>query len=167
MQVSSTAKNIIKKGLFVETVFLHRSFSEKHLCLSIYKNTTKGSKGKPMESRSPKVILVVEDDFMIRFMCVRTLSKENYRVLESENPEEAIAMCNKEEHIDLMILDKNLPSMHGKRLYDTLKLLQKNTDVLFISGFGESEANENFLPKPFFPEDLKKKVADILQGESL
>ena len=49
-------------------------------------------------------VLIVDDEKLIRDVIKEYLLKENFEVLEAENGEEAIDMCNKHA-VDLMILD--------------------------------------------------------------
>ena len=70
-------------------------------------------------------ILVVDDEKLIRDVIKEYLLKENFEVLEAENGEEAIDMCNKHT-IDLMILDIMMPKMDGYMTTREIRILKNN-----------------------------------------
>jgi FixJ family two-component response regulator len=71
-----------------------------------------------------------------------------------------------------MITDVVMPQMSGKELADRLALLHPEMTVFFMSGYTDSDltgygaldSNQHFIPKPFRPMDLVKKVRDFLDA---
>jgi FixJ family two-component response regulator len=69
-----------------------------------------------------------------------------------------------------MITDVVMPQMSGKELADRLAPLHPEMAVFFMSGYTDSdltgygapESSPHFIPKPFRPMDLVKKVRDFL-----
>ena len=120
-----------------------------------------------------ETILVVEDDIDVRELIVKFLTKYNYNVLEAGDVETAIkSACNHSNNIHLLITDVVMPVMSGRDLSDNI--LQNNPDlkVLFVSGYTDDvimhhnilDENVNFLAKPFGPEDLIRKVREVLDS---
>jgi len=71
-----------------------------------------------------------------------------------------------------MITDVVMPQMSGKELADRLAPLHPEMAVFFISGYtgsdltgyGAPASTQHFIPKPFRPMDLVKKVRDFLDA---
>ena len=53
-------------------------------------------------------VLVVEDDFFVRCDIAGCLREAGYAVIETENGEDAIALCKSEMTIDMVFTDINL-----------------------------------------------------------
>ena len=100
-------------------------------------------------------ILVVDDEKLIRDVIKEYLLKENFEVLEAENGEEAIDMCNKHT-IDLMMLDIMMPKMDGYTAYKTIKG-QRRIPTIILSARSEEYDKllgfdlgiDDFIAKPF------------------
>ena len=84
---------------------------------------------------------------------------------------EAILTAEKyHSHIDLMITDIVIPHMSGHELAERFSPIRPQMKVLYISGYSEEMvANQSvvrreiqFHQKPFLPEDIAKKVREIL-----
>jgi len=55
------------------------------------------------------VVLVVEDDWLVRDFLVSHLQEAGWRVLEADSAEQAIAMLKAGQHIDIVIASGNAP----------------------------------------------------------
>jgi response regulator RpfG family c-di-GMP phosphodiesterase len=63
-----------------------------------------------------------------------------------------------------------MPKKNGKEVYDEVKKIKPDIKALFVSGYSESvihnhgidEEGLNFLSKPVSPNDLLKKVREVL-----
>ena len=74
--------------------------------------------------------------------------------------------------IHLMVSDVVMPQMSGKELADRMAPLHPEMTVFFMSGYTDSDLtsygapgpSQHFIPKPFRPMDLVKKVRDILDA---
>ena len=117
-------------------------------------------------------ILVVDDEKLIRDVIKEYLLKENFEVLEAENGEEAIDICNKHA-VDLMILDIMMPKMDGIQM--TMKL-RENHDFPVIMLSAKSEevdkimglniGADDYVTKPFRPLELLARVNSQLRRYS-
>jgi|GEM_PF-2064792 len=139
-------------------------------------------KSKPLLSRDhveflPKgteTILLVEDETAVRELAGRILREQGYTVLEAANGEEALRLFqkNEEKEIHLLLADVVMPQLGGLELAERLMVKQPDLKVLLISGYTNSTTlpydlgskNRIFLPKPFPPEALVRKVREVLDS---
>ena len=120
-----------------------------------------------------ETILVVEDEDALRTLLCRFFRLYGYDVLEARHGGEALLLSERHRGpIHLMVTDVVMPQMSGKELADRLAPLHPEMTVFFMSGYadgdltayGAPEPSEHFIPKPFRPMDLVKKVRDILDA---
>ena len=112
-----------------------------------------------------KRILVVDDDAMNLMLTKRILEKQ-YNVLLAESGKEALNKM-KGEKIDLILLDIAMPGMNGIETFERMKEISVDIPVIFLtaSGYEDDVRNAirlgavNYLKKPFFPQELMKRVA--------
>lgn len=101
------------------------------------------------------VILLVEDEEIVRNFTVRALKRQGHDVLVAANAAEALVCSNERPRIDLLITDVSLPGMDGCELTRLFRDLHPKAAVIVTSGHRESEvlpagATETvFLAKPF------------------
>jgi CheY-like chemotaxis protein len=105
-------------------------------------------------------------------MLVRTLHERGYVVLEASNGEQALLMVQEQpdRKIDLLVTDMVMPGFGGNFLAERLKTICPTLKVLFMSGYTDQVITgqdvlgqeNNFLSKPFMPDDLARKVRQVL-----
>jgi CheY-like chemotaxis protein len=115
----------------------------------------------------PSIILVVEDDAIVRMLIVDVLEELEYTVLEADGSEKALEFLNDEDqYIDLMMTDVGLPVMDGRELAVQARMLRPELPILFASGYAESievPDGMHVIGKPFSIDQLRDKVKDILE----
>jgi two-component system cell cycle sensor histidine kinase/response regulator CckA len=113
------------------------------------------------------LILLVEDEGLVRGITARLLRARGYQVLEAEDGEAALDLARAHAgDIDLMISDVVMPGMDGPSLLAAAKPYLKDAPVLFISGYAEAEFSDllegepqvSFLPKPLDIKTLAEQV---------
>ena len=118
-------------------------------------------------STPASIILVVEDDAIVRMLIVDVLEELEYKVLEADGSEQALEFLNdKNQNIDLMMTDVGLPGMDGRELATEARLVRPALPILFASGYAESiEVPEGMqvIGKPFSIDQLRDKVKNINQ----
>ena len=75
-----------------------------------------------------------------------------------------------EEDIDLLLLDVVMPGRNGKEVYKEIRRSKPNVKVLFASGYtgdvvlskGVRDQAINYISKPLTPNELLKKVREVL-----
>ncbi len=116
-------------------------------------------------------ILIAEDEPDIRELVAFMLRFAGYEVLAASNGEEALQTATREVP-DLVLMDVRMPRMTG---YDACRMMKANPElrdvpVVFLSAKGqESEIQsgleagaEEYLLKPFSPDELTNRVRTIL-----
>ncbi|MBP9890754.1 MAG: response regulator [Planctomycetes bacterium] len=118
-----------------------------------------------------EVILLVEDESMVREYAAFTLRSFGYKVVHAPNGDTALKSSRElEGRIDLLVTDVIMPGLSGKALAETLVRERPGLKVLFCSGYtantivhhGVLDEDVNFLPKPFTPMALGRKVREVL-----
>ena len=117
-----------------------------------------------------EVILVVDDEDMVRNLVVMQLRSLGYQVLEASDVRRAEQILASAEPIDLLLTDLSMPGdMTGPELAKEAKLRRPGLKALIMSGrdddaLSQSEQNVHFLPKPFIRMDLALKVREALDA---
>ena len=107
------------------------------------------------------VILVADDEALIRNLVTLLLQQEGYFVLSAADGHEGLELSRKYPgKIDLLIMDVTMPRMNGTDLCGHLLEERPGIKVLVMSGNDITEivsqnANMPFLPKPFDGQTLK------------
>jgi DNA-binding response OmpR family regulator len=115
-------------------------------------------------------VLVVDDEAPIRANIAAILSPTGLRVLLAEDGFRALGLL--EEAVDLAIVDRQMPGMHGFDLVRALRILQPRVRVLLLAPRGHAEPPSEFpgwqpvpaLAKPFTPAALLAQVRRALHG---
>ncbi len=117
-----------------------------------------------------KKVLLVEDEEDIRLVEKEILQILGFEVLEAENGKEAIEIFKKEDNIDVVLIDWNMPVIDGKDCILSIRKISKDVPIIVISGAISKEI-ENFqskklingtINKPFTKEDIIKKLNLII-----
>ncbi len=134
----------------------------------------RGWKAKSPEKAAggEELVLLVEDERLVRGLAARVLRRAGYTVLEAERGEEALGIVKEESRpIQLLVTDVVMPGMTGKELATRLSETHPRMAILFTSGYGEDfiarhgvlEDRLNFIPKPYTPNELLEKVRAVLE----
>jgi two-component system cell cycle sensor histidine kinase/response regulator CckA len=94
-------------------------------------------------------------------------------VLEAGDGSEAIEIAGRVgASIDVIVSDVRMPGMSGPEVLEQLAVIAPRARALLMSGHAESTvlspetaARHPFLPKPFTPERLARKVREVLDGD--
>jgi len=124
-----------------------------------------------------KKILIVDDELNMRMLLKETLEEfeeKGVELLVAENGSDAIESIRTEKP-DLVILDVMMPSMDGFDVCSTIRneLGMKDVCVLMLSADGQvfnekksiDVGADGFMTKPFDPDEIAEKVAQILKTE--
>jgi signal transduction histidine kinase len=121
-----------------------------------------------------ETLLVVEDEPSVRHLTRSVLISLGYEVLSASNGQDALHVAR--EHrgsaIRLVITDVIMPLMGGKVMAEWLKATYPDLKILFTSGYAEEaishgvlETGVEFLPKPYTPATLARKVRQLLDDK--
>ena len=126
---------------------------------------------EPLPARAGGTILVVEDNELIRVLCLSVLRSRGYEVLVAENGVEALEILEKETTVpDLVVADVVMPKLGGLGLARAVRKRYPTLPILFMSGYSGSadmadaleELGAEILPKPFSASALARCVHRIL-----
>ena len=120
-----------------------------------------------------ETILLVEDEEAVRNMARRALDGFGYQVIEASDGAQAIAAgaaCG--TSIELLVTDVVMPGMSGPELGERLTRARPELKVLFTSGYADDgilgrgilRPGVAFLPKPYTPETLARRVREVLDA---
>jgi two-component system, cell cycle sensor histidine kinase and response regulator CckA len=120
-----------------------------------------------------ETVLLIEDEEHVRAVSRAILARNGYNVVEAGSPREALEVCGElSSPIHLVLSDVVMPQMSGPELAKRLRSLRPEIKVLFMSGYtddtiirhGMLDPKTRFLQKPLTPEDLLRKVREVLDG---
>jgi CheY-like chemotaxis protein len=123
--------------------------------------------------RGTEAILLVEDQDELREVALEALTLSGYRVRDAGTVGEALRLAGDHpDRIDLLLTDVVMPDLNGRELAERILALHPEARVLFMSGYtddaivhhGVLDPGTAFLPKPFTPTDLARKVREVLDA---
>lgn len=98
------------------------------------------------------------------------LSAEGFNIYCTDLGEEGVDLGKLYDY-DIILLDLNLPDMHGYDVLKKLRLSKVTTPILILSGMGELENKvkglgfgaDDYLTKPFYKEELVARIQAIIR----
>lgn len=115
-------------------------------------------------------VLLVEDDEATAKSLDLMLSSEGYNMYTTDLGEEGLDL-GKIYDYDIIILDLNLPDMHGYEVLKKLRLAKVETPILILSGLSEPDDKikglcfgaDDYLTKPFNKGELIARINAIVR----
>ena len=126
-------------------------------------------------SASRHVVLVVDDEQILRDLVCRTLRDEGYRTLEAAHGGEALELVESgPDTVDLVVTDVVMPGMDGRELGRRLAQSRPTLPILYMSAYdvndifrrGSPRSSAPFLQKPFPRDGLINSVERLLRQRS-
>ena len=121
----------------------------------------------PMAAQGSGVLLVVDDEPVVRQMSQKALERQGYTVLVADGGLAAVDVLKRHPaDIALVILDLSMPGMSGEEALPELRRIRPEVRVLVSSGYSEAEAMtvfqgqqvSGFIQKPYTAALLGEKV---------
>jgi CheY-like chemotaxis protein len=128
------------------------------------------------EAEARHVVLLVDDEPLIRMVAAEQLEDLGYVVIEAGDARSALELLEAEDKIDLLLTDVGLPhGMNGRQLADIARERRPALPVLFITGYAENtvlnqghlQPGMDILTKPFDMDVLARRVKASITGDSL
>ncbi|KGF72648.1 regulator [Neosynechococcus sphagnicola sy1] len=130
---------------------------------------------KPPDDQAP-LILIADDEPMIRLQLRRAMEQEGYRVAEAKNGEECLA-AYLQFHPDIVLLDAIMPSMDGFTCCHQLQQLStaQPVPVLMITGLEDKQSVDrafavgavDYVTKPIHWAVLLQRVRRLIHQSHL
>ncbi|MCF8034123.1 MAG: response regulator [Desulfarculaceae bacterium] len=120
---------------------------------------------------APALVLIVDDDEMVRAVTRLALERLGCRVIEAHDGVEGVETFQEQQsEVDLVILDLTMPRLSGEEVFAQLRRLDPGVRVLLTSGYNEAETTNRFagkglagfIQKPYTPSGLRRKLQEIL-----
>ncbi len=120
-----------------------------------------------------ETILIAEDNAMIRDLITTVLEESGYNVITAEDGEVAVnKFMENKNNIHLSLLDAIMPNKYGIDVYREIQKAKPDSKVIFMSGYPAetmhqkdiNEDNINFISKPVKPDDILRKVREVLDA---
>ncbi|MGA2902600.1 MAG: response regulator [Candidatus Korobacteraceae bacterium] len=123
---------------------------------------------------NPPVILLVEDESMVREVTREVLRHAGYKVLESSSAKEALHLARQHPgRIDLLLTDVVMPGMNGDALARHLQSLRPDLITVFMSGYAQNDIVQEIsrtaaihIQKPFTIDILLSQISEALRASS-
>jgi two-component system, cell cycle sensor histidine kinase and response regulator CckA len=132
---------------------------------------TEKSKEEEFIGGCGELILVVDDESLIREITETTLSAYNYRVITASDGVEALALYVKhQDEISLVLTDLMMPSLGGLAIVRTLVKIDPKIKIIAFSGLesnsklAEAAGVCKFLSKPYTTKDLLDTINQVLDS---
>jgi len=121
------------------------------------------------------LIMIVDDENIIRMISEEMLRELGYQVIGFEKPVEAVEYYHDHfSEIDFVILDMMMPELNGAEVFYKLMTINPFTQAIVLSGYEGVETKYKqllddglcgFLMKPMNPEVLDKRIKEIINAD--
>jgi PAS domain S-box-containing protein len=128
----------------------------------------------PVVQSGTEIILLVEDDSLVRKFLAMAVSKYGYTVLEAASPAEALPLFEQNrERIDLVLTDVVMSGSSGAEMAQKIRETAPHTRIVYMSGYDDEvivhhgivDEGINFLSKPFTIDVLLSKLREVLNQD--
>ena len=136
-------------------------------------NEATSAKSQEPQKGEKELILVAEDEVLIRDLTVRILKESNYEVIVANNGLEAQKLFSeRQDEVKLCILDAIMPKCNGADAADAITKMKPGTPIIFCSGYSYETlrssniavAASKILKKPFNRIELLAYVRNAIDG---
>jgi CheY-like chemotaxis protein len=125
-----------------------------------------------LETPRRVVVLLVEDEILVRSIAAESLRDEDYRVIEAANAMEAKAVLISGAAVDVVFTDWHLPGdMNGVELARWIAREHPGIPLLLTSGFSYVAdwapliPRTSFFSKPYSPEDVAARIRSLVSDQ--
>ncbi len=118
-------------------------------------------------------ILVIDDDPKVSWLLNESLGK-TYEIVSAKDGLEGLQMVSKTKP-NLVLLDIKMPGMEGLEVLDRIKSMDQLTEVIMLSGHGETKnvvesikrGASEFINKPFDVKEVEIHIQNVLEKNNL
>ncbi|WP_439860067.1 diguanylate cyclase domain-containing protein [Pseudomonas sp. MBLB4136] len=130
-----------------------------------------------LESNSRVKILVAEDSDATRQYIRHVLAPHRFQLLDARDGDETLRILQAQPDIDLLVVDHSMPGLSGFELVKLLRQQMKRHELIIIGLSADAKGSlsakfikhgaDDFLRKPFCPEELNCRVISTLERRDL
>ena len=118
------------------------------------------------QSSAAPVVLIVENDVLLRLVTASNLRDAGFEVIEAANCAEALRVLDRIP-VDVLFSDIDMPgNMGGLALAQWVHRSQADTRIVLTSGAartpGDVKEYASFLPKPYAEKDVERLLRSVL-----
>jgi PAS domain S-box-containing protein len=118
-----------------------------------------------------KVVLVLEDEPVVRSIVVEVLQDLGLQAIEAANGAEGLDILRSRQRVDLLVTDIGLPGLNGRQVAEAARLEKPNLKILFMTGYAETvSVADGFLApgmemitKPFAIDSLALRIKSLIE----
>jgi nitrogen-specific signal transduction histidine kinase/CheY-like chemotaxis protein len=112
-------------------------------------------------------ILVCDDDSGVLSFVATALRDNGHAVWEAETASEALAIIERQQPLDLLLVDYAMPGMNGIAVIDRARACRRELNVILMSGHADvlrsgGVSGIPLLAKPFKATELRQRVCEVL-----
>ena len=123
----------------------------------------------PVETEEPPLVLIADDDEDILQLVAFRLERAGYRILTASDGQEALSIALDRDP-DLAVLDVMMPRLTGLEVTERIRAEGKQMPIVLLTARVQDEdlargfeaGADDYIRKPFSPEDLRARVQTIL-----
>ena len=114
--------------------------------------------------RSSRLILIVDDESLIRMCLAEFFLDEGFVVLEAQGAEDAIEIMEADRGVEIVVTDVQMPgSMDGLRLAHFIRNRWPPTTLIVVSGAARPTRDDlplaaSFFVKPVDPHEVLREI---------
>lgn len=122
-------------------------------------------------------ILIAEDSEATRHYIRRVLTPHLYQIIDAVDGDEALRILQEQPDIDLFLVDHSMPGLSGFELVKLLRQQMRRSELIILGLSADAKGSlsalfikhgaDDFLRKPFCPEELNCRVMSTLERRDL
>ncbi len=135
--------------------------------------STSRSSQRPPAIISSKMVLVVDDDSMVRAVTTRLLQNWGLGVLTADDGLQGVETFRQhQQEVGLVLLDLTMPGMDGEQAFREMRAIDPHAPIILMSGYNEAEATRHFagrgitgfVQKPYQVDLLRSLVREVMEA---
>jgi signal transduction histidine kinase/ActR/RegA family two-component response regulator len=125
--------------------------------------------------RTQLLILLVDDEDVVRRSAGRVVRQSGHRVIFAKSGKEALRVYDETQpRPDLVLMDLNMPGMTGDQAFEELKAIDPQAPVVFVSGYWDGELERKlrglgalgFVQKPYEAATLRDAIVQAMTAQA-
>jgi PAS domain S-box-containing protein len=127
----------------------------------------------PESAASAAIVMVLEDEPVVRSIVVEVVEELGYQVIEAVDGPAGLEILQSARPIDLLVTDIGLPGLNGRQVAEAARLARPALKVLFMTGYAETASMADgflkpgmqMITKPFAIDSLAARIKAIIESD--